>query len=78
MLTHKKIENAILSSARLKDTESLKTISMILDHKTRVVNARLEKLMVGETFEQKPKYRLAYDEYSAVDRLKRIVSSYAS
>lgn len=77
MQFHQKIENAILASNRLKDTETLSTIKMILDHKARVLNHKIEKLMIGEEFEQTPKFKATADEFAAIARLTRIAESYA-
>jgi hypothetical protein len=76
MQFHSKIENAILSSKRVHDVDNLENVKMILSHKIRVLNHRIEKLMIGEEFEQTPKFKAAADEFASVSRLMRIAESY--
>lgn len=76
-MKYQKIEYAILTAQRERNLTKLGDIQTILDHKTRILNMSLAKLMTGTSFEKRPQFKKVSEEYSTVARLHRMVGAYA-
>lgn len=73
-MQYRMIESALMTARREHNLARVDELESILLHKKKVLDVKLEKTMIGSTFEKRAPFQALSKEYSEVARLFKVVN----